>query len=102
MTISARPIPEGFHTVTPSLVVRNAVEAIEFYKRALGAQDLMRMASPDGTIAHAELKVGDSIIFLSDEFPNMGTKSPHTLSITPGNIYVYAEDVDPACPRALA
>jgi len=84
MTISARPIPEGFHTVTPSLVVRNAAEAIEFYKRALGAQELMRMASPDGKIAHAELKIGDSIIFLSDEFPNMGSKSPQTLGSNTG------------------
>jgi len=101
MTISARPIPEGFHTVTPSLVVRNAAEAIEFYKRALGAQELMRMASPDGKIAHAELKIGDSIIFLLDEFPNMGSKSPQTLGSNTGNLYVYVEDVDTAFQRAI-
>src|SRR5207244_1423021 len=69
---------------------------IEFYKRALGARELMRMASPDGNIAHAELKIGDSIIFLSDEFPNMGSKSPQTLGSNTGNLYVYVEDVDTA------
>jgi PhnB protein len=67
MAVSAKPIPEGFHTVTPALVVRDAAKAIDFYKKAFRAQELVRMPSPDGKIMHAELKIGDSIIFLSEE-----------------------------------
>ena len=67
MAISKRPVPEGFHTVTPAIVAKDAAKAIEFYKRALGAQELVRMPSPDGKIMHAELKIGDSVIFLADE-----------------------------------
>jgi PhnB protein len=91
----------SYHTVTPSLTVRNAAQAIEFYKKALGAEELMRMPNPDGTIGHAELKIGDSIIFLSDEFPNMGNKSPQTLGAATGGLYLYVEDVDKAFQRAI-
>jgi len=101
MTASKNPIPKGFHTVTPALTVRNAAEAIEFYKKALGAQELMRMQSPDGKISHAELKIGDSIIFISDEFPNMGNKSPQSLGGSTGNLYLYVEDVDKTYKQAL-
>ena len=76
MTASKTPIPEGHHTVTPALTVRNAAEAIEFYKKALNAKEISRMTGPDGKVAHAELKIGDSIIFLGDESPEMGNKSP--------------------------
>jgi len=79
MPASVKPIPEGFHTITPSLVVRDAAKAIDFYKKALGAEELVRMPSPDGKIVHAELKIGDSIIFLSDEMPESPAKSPQTL-----------------------
>jgi PhnB protein len=101
MTKSSQPIPKGFHTVTASLVVRNAAEAIEFYKKALGAEELMRMQSPDGKIGHAELKIGDSIIFLTDESPAMGTKSPLTLGGSTGSLYLYVEDVDKAFKKAV-
>jgi PhnB protein len=101
MTASAKPIPKGFHTVTPSLVVRNAAQAIEFYKKALGAEELMRMATPNGKIGHAELKIGDSIIFVTDESPEMGTKSPQTLGGTAASLYLYVEDVDKAFQRAI-
>jgi len=101
MKKSTQPIPPGFHTVTPSLIVRNAAEAIEFYKKALGAQELMRMAGPDGKIGHAELKIGDSIIFLTDENPSMGCKSPQTLGGTAGSLHLYVEDVDKAFQRAI-
>ena len=94
-------IPKGFHSVTPSLVVRGAAQAIDFYKKALGAQELMRMAGPDGKIGHAELKIGDSIIFLTDESPQMGTKSPQTLGGSAGSLYLYVEDVDSAFRRAV-
>ncbi|HKS72185.1 MAG TPA: VOC family protein [Terriglobales bacterium] len=100
--MSVNPIPKGFHSVTPSLVVQNAAKAIEFYKKALGAEELMRMPTPDGKIGHAELKIGDSIIFISDEFPNMGvTKSPQTLGGCTGTLNLYVEDVDSVFQRAV-
>jgi PhnB protein len=101
MALSTKPIPQGFHTVTPSLVVRNAAEAIEFYKKALGAEEIMRMPDPSGRISHAELKIGDSIVFLSDEFPNMPTKSPQTLGGCTGGFYLYVPDVDKSFQRAV-
>ena len=80
MTAIAKPVPEGFHTVTPSLVLRDAAKAIEFYKKALGAQEIIRMSGPDGKIMHAELRIGDSVVFLSDENPHVSNlKSPQSL-----------------------
>jgi PhnB protein len=101
MKKAAHAIPEGFHTVTASIFVRNGAEAIEFYKKALGAEEIMRMAGPDGKIGHAELKIGDSIIFLTDENPAMGCKSPQTLGGVSGSLYLYVEDVDKAFQRAI-
>jgi PhnB protein len=102
MTASVKPVPEGFHTATPTLIVRNAADAIEFYKKVFDAEERMRMPSPDGKIMHAELKIGDSIIFLSDEFPNMGGKSPQTLGGHSGGVYLYVPDVDDVYRRAIA
>lgn len=103
MTVAKNPIPEGFHTITPSLVVRDAAAAIDFYKKALNAQELSRMKTPDGKIGHAELKIGDSIIFLNDEYPNMGNcKSPQTLGGTTGILHLYVPDVDVAFNQAIA
>jgi PhnB protein len=93
--------PRGFHTVTPSLTVRNAAQAIEFYKKALGAEELLKMVGPDGKIGHAELKIGDSIIFLADEVPAFGNKSPQSLNGSTGGLYLYLEDVDKAYQRAI-
>src|SRR5437870_8864306 len=102
MTASTKPIPQGFHTVTPSLVVRGAAEAIEYYKKALGATELVRMPSPDGKIMHAELKIGDSIIFLADEFPERGmSRAPQTLGGTTGTLNIYVEDVDHSFNKAI-
>lgn len=102
MPASTKPVPEGFHTITPSLTVRNAAQAIEFYKNALGAEELVRMAMPDGKIGHAELKIGDSIIFLSDEMPGMGmSKSPQTLGGCTGVLNIYVPDVDATFERAV-
>ena len=102
MPASTKPVPEGFHTVTPSLTVRNAAQAIDFYKKALGAQELNRMEMPDGKIGHAELKIGDSIIFLSDEMPGMGvSKSPQSLGGCTGVLNLYVPDVDAAFERAV-
>ena len=101
MKPSSSPIPEGYHTVTPSLTVRNAPEAIEFYKNALGAQQLMRMDGPDGKIMHAEIRIGDSLLFLSEEMPNMGSLSPQTLGSATGGLYLYVQDVDQAFEQAI-
>jgi PhnB protein len=98
---ASQAIPHAFHTVTPSLIVRGGTQAIDFYKKALGAEELMRMAGPGGKITHAELKIGDSIIFLTDEMPEMGTKSPQTLGGTASSLYLYVEDVDTAFQRAI-
>ncbi|HXY02865.1 MAG TPA: VOC family protein [Terriglobales bacterium] len=98
---AAEPCPKGFHTVTPSLFVRNARQAIDFYKKALGAEETVCMTGPDGKIGHAEIKVGDSFIFLSDENPTWGTKSPQSLGGATGGLYLYIEDVDKSFQRAL-
>jgi PhnB protein len=101
MTAAVNKIPKGYHTVTPTLTVRNAAEAIEFYQKALGAEELVRMSSPDGQISHAELKIGDSIIFLAEEIPNMGNKSPQTLGGSSGSLFLYVEDADKFFQRAV-
>lgn len=103
MAPAKNPIPEGFRTVTPSLVVRDAAKAIDFYKRALGAQELVRMPGPDGKIMHAEIKIGDSIIFLADEMPQPGSpKSPQTLGGITGSIQLYVPNVDQSFKQAIA
>ena len=100
--MSAKPIPDGYHTVTPYLVVQNAASAIEFYKKAFGAEELMRLASPDGKIGHAEIKIGDSPIMLADEFPEMGYRGPQALGGSPVSIMLYVEDVDACFNQAIA
>jgi PhnB protein len=101
MAKAVRPIPEGHHTVTPHLAVNDATAAIEFYKRAFGAQELSRMTSPDGKIGHAELKIGDSIIFLADEFPQSPCRSPQSLGGTTATLNLYVPDVDKTFQQAL-
>lgn len=103
MAGNAKPVPEGFHTLTPYLVVRNARNAIEFYKRAFGAEVLGIHDSPDGKVMNASLRIGNSIFMLNDEFPNMGAcVSPQTLGGTTSMIHIYIEDVDSAFGRAVA
>ena len=80
--MSVKPIPEGYHTLTPFLTVRNAERAIEFYKQAFGAQERGVAKGPDGKVMHAEVKIGDSVIMLSDEFPEFGSLSPVRSIIT--------------------
>jgi PhnB protein len=99
--MAAKPIPAGFHTVTPYLVVRGAAKAIDFYKRAFGAEERMRMPGPEGRVMHAEIQIGDSILMLSDEMPDMGSKSPQTLGGSPGSLFLYVQDVDRAFQRAV-
>ena len=101
MTKVVQPIPTCLHTVTPSLIVRDAAKAIDFYKRAFGAEEIMRMTSPDGKIGHAEIKIGDSVIFLSDEFPEHGCVAPSTLGSVSGGLNIYVPDVDAVYQQAL-
>ena len=90
----AKPIPEGYHTLSPALIVDGAAEAIEFYKRAFGATERSRMHGPDGKIAHAELEIGDSILMLSDPFQQSSVKPPKELGATTVSLFLYVEDVD--------
>jgi len=100
MANPVKPVPEGYHTITPSLVCKNAAQAIEFYKKAFGAQERMRMTGPGGSIGHAELKIGDSYFFVSDEFPQMGAKAPTEMGAF--YLFLYVDDVDAVFNRALA
>ena len=97
-----KPIPDGFRTVTPHLVVRDAAKAIEFYKKAFGAKELFRMPGPAGKLGHAEIQIGDSRLMLADEFPEFGTKSPQALGGSPVNIFLYVEDADKVFNQAVA
>src|SRR5512143_937791 len=97
------PLREGYQTVTPGLTVRNTAEAIEFYKKAFGAEEIMRMPGPDGkSILHAEIRVGNSRIMLADEVASMGCLAPATRGGPSGSLYVYVADVDAAFKRAVA
>jgi len=98
MAIRVKPIPDGFHSITPYLTVDNAKEAVDFYKRAFDAKETVRMDGPDGKISHAELKIGDSILMVSDGMP--GARTPRALGGTPVNIFLYVEDVDTVFNRA--
>ncbi len=99
---TVKPIPAGYHTVTPYLIVRSAAEALEFYRRALGATEVLRMTMPDGRIGHAEIRLGDSVVMLGEECPESDGKSPQTLGGSPVGLYVYVEDVDALFERAIA
>jgi uncharacterized glyoxalase superfamily protein PhnB len=99
--MSAKPIPEGYHTLTPFLTVRDAARAIEFYKQAFGAVERGVMKGPDGKVMHAELKIGNSIVMLSDEFPEYGALSPQSIGGTPMGLHIYVDGVDAAFDRAV-
>ncbi len=99
---NAKPIPEGYHTLTPHITVRNAARAIEFYKQAFGAGVRGVINGPGGNIMHAELKIGDSILMLNDEYPDMKVLSPLGLGGSATTLHLYVEDVDAAFSRAVA
>lgn len=102
MTKATQPIPPGFHTITPHLIIKDVPKAIEFYKKAFGAEELMRMPVPDGRIMHACLQIGDSKLFLCDEFPEHDCGvSPQTLKNAHATMHVFVEDVDKAYQRAV-
>jgi PhnB protein len=102
MASQVKPIPEGYHTATPYLTLNDAAGAIDFYKRAFGAQELVRMQGPPGKIGHAEIKIGDSMIMLSDELPGGGTRAPQSLGGTTAAIFLYVPDVDATFKQATA
>ena len=100
--MAVKPIPDGYHSVTPYLIVKGAAKALDFYKQALGATELFRIDGPGGTIGHAEIKIGDSIIMLADEFPQMGFRGPDSLGGSPVGLMIYVKDVDTQFAQALA
>jgi PhnB protein len=96
-----QPIPEGYRSVTPYLIVEGAARAIDFYQRAFGAKELMRFAAPKGRVGHAELMIGDSRVMLADESPEMGAYAPKSRERQPVSLYVYVADVDATMRRAI-
>jgi PhnB protein len=96
-----KPIPEGYHSVTPYMICKGAADAIEFYKKAFGAVEVMRMAGPNGRIGHAEIKIGDSHIMLSDEHPEMGIYSPQHYGGSPTSVLLYVENADATVNAAV-
>ena len=99
--MSSNGVPAGYHSVTPAIIVRDAAAAIEFYKRAFGAQEVARMAGPDGKIAHAEIQIGNSRIMLGEESQEWGTVSPLTTNTVTGSLHIYVPDADASFARAV-
>lgn len=100
--MAVKPIPDGYYSVTPYLVLDDAAAAIEFYKQAFGAVELMRMPGPEGKLGHAEIKIGNSPVMLADESPAMGAKSAKTLGGSPVGLMIYVDDCDTVFKRAVA
>jgi PhnB protein len=101
MTSKVKPIPDGYHTATPYLIVNDAAKALEFYKKAFGATEKMRIPAPGGKVGHAEIQIGDSPIMLADEHPEIGARSPQSFGGSPVSIMLYVEDVDAFVKRAV-
>ena len=101
MAGEVKPIPTGYTTITPNLVIRDAAKAIGFYQKAFGAELIMNMPGPDGKVLHAELQIGDSKIMLGEEMPQMGSKGPQAYGGSPVSFYVYVNNVDTAWKRAV-
>jgi PhnB protein len=102
MAAKVKPVPQGYRTVTPYLTVNDAARAIDFYKRAFNAQEVMRMGTPNGKIAHAEIKIGDSLIMLGDEMPQGTVKAPQSVGGTTAGIFLYVENVDESFNQAVS
>lgn len=102
VAMAVKPVPAGYHTATPYLIIKGAGLAIEFYKKAFGATEIMRFPTPGGCIGHAEIKIGDSPIMMADEYPDMGYVGPQTLKGTSCSILLYVEDADAVFNRAVA
>jgi PhnB protein len=102
MSGKVKAIPDGYHVITPYLIIKGAAAAIEYYKKAFGATELMRMPQPDGRVGHAELKIGDSVVMLADEFPESEALSPATLGNTTVGLLLYVENADAVFDRAIS
>jgi PhnB protein len=102
MHAKVKPVPDGYHTITPYLSVNGATAAIEFYKKAFGAREVLKLAQPDGRVGHAELQIGESRIMLADEFPQMEFRSPSAIGGTPVHLHMYVENVDAVVNQAVA
>jgi uncharacterized glyoxalase superfamily protein PhnB len=98
--MAVKPIPDGYHSITPQLTVKDGAKAIEFYQKAFGAQEMTRMAGPDGRLMHAELKIGNSPFMLADEMPEQGCRAPGSVGSVTSSLYIYVPDVDAAFRRA--
>jgi len=98
---TTQAVPKGYHTVTPSLVIAGAAKAIEFYKKAFGAVEKSRFPAPNGTLMHAEIRIGDSIIMMGDEMPEQGGRGPKSLGGSPVTLFIYQDNVDAAWKRAV-
>src|SRR5436190_9548283 len=101
MSAAVKAQPDRYHSVTPYLIIKGAADAIDYYKNVFGAVEEMRMPGPDGRIGHAELRIGDSIVMLADEFPEMNARSPKTLGGTPVSILLYVDNSDDVTTRAV-
>jgi PhnB protein len=99
--MAVKPIPEGYHSVTPYLSIKGAARALEFYKQAFGATELMRIPGPGGGVMHAEIRIGDSVVMMADEMPNMASASPDTLQSTSVGLMIYVPNVDTVFANAL-
>ena len=99
--MAVKPIPEGYQTLAPYLAVENAAQAIDYYKNAFGATERVRMEARGGAIAHAELEIGDSVVMLSDPFPQASTKPPKELGGSSASVFMYVEDVDAVVKQAV-
>jgi PhnB protein len=102
VSMPVNPIPEGYHAVTPYLIINDAARAIDFYKKVFGATEVMRMVDPSGKVGHAEIQIGDSKIMLADEHPEMGHRSPQSLGGSPVGLHLYLKDVDGTVEKAVA
>ena len=99
--MAVKKVPEGYHSITPYLIIKGATAAIDYYKKVFGATERMRMDGPAGTIGHAELLIGDSTVMLADEYPDMGHRSPKSIGGTPVSLVLYLDDVDTVFKRAV-
>ena len=100
--MSVKPIPDGYASVTPYLIINGAAQALDFYKKVFNATERMRMPTPDGKIGHAEIQIGNSVIMIADECPERGAKSPHTIGGTPVRIHLYVANSDEVYTKAVA
>jgi PhnB protein len=98
----AKAIPDGYSGAIPNLAIKDAAKALEFYKKAFGAKEIMRMGEPGGKIGHAEIKIGEAVVMFADEFPEFGNLSPQSIGGTPVSLMLYVEDVDGFVNKAVA